>query len=101
MKRKCMQCKVAAAGFLVIQNIADVGNVSDGNDANREALRAHIPIIVSVLQQHFSIAEVTEAGLVTVALYRLYMIHTIYMLALSSIHYNSVIHCFHTIFFKY
>ena len=47
-----------------MRNFADVGNVSDGNDANREALRAHIPILVSVLQQHFSIAEVTEAGLV-------------------------------------
>ena len=51
---------------MAMRNFADVGKVSDGNDANREALRAHIPILVSVLQQHFSIAEVTEAGLVTV-----------------------------------
>ena len=36
------------------------------NEANREALRPHIGVIVGLVQEHAREAEVTEAGLATV-----------------------------------
>ena len=38
------------------------------NEANREALRPHIGVIVGLVQEHAREAEVTEAGLATVVL---------------------------------
>ena len=36
------------------------------NEANREALRPHIGVIVKLAQEHAGEAQVTEAGLATV-----------------------------------
>ena len=43
-----------------------IHNIITGNNANKEALRPHIGVIVGLVQEHASEAEVTEAGLATV-----------------------------------
>ena len=47
------------------QGLAAIRNIAM-TDANCEALRPHIGVIVGLVQEHARDAEVTEAGLVTV-----------------------------------
>ena len=43
-----------------------IRNIGYGNNANKEALRPHIGVIVGLVQEHAREAEVTETGLAIV-----------------------------------
>ena len=43
-----------------------IANIAADNDANCEALRPYIPVIIARLEQHASDPKVSEAGLATV-----------------------------------